>query len=132
MARLLAAVQRQADGIDAIPGIVSFAQRVVKGIRLRDFANADEAEEALRKALPAETDWTVNPETGRSNSSPLFKSLCAEVERLIRGDAHKLIGGRADMTAGLIMAQLAHVHHLAPTVSPQGARQEGGPDNAHL
>jgi dihydroneopterin aldolase len=60
------------------------------------------------------SDWTADPETGRSNSSPLYRSLCHEVEQLIRGDAFNLIGGRADMTAELIMAQLAHVHHLAP------------------
>jgi hypothetical protein len=59
-------------------------------------------------------DWTADPETGRSNSSPLYRDLCAEVERLIRGDSHKLIAGRAGDTVGLIMAQLAHVHHLAP------------------
>ena len=59
-------------------------------------------------------DWTADPETGRSNSSPLFRSLCAEVTRLIRDDAFQLISGHADRTAALIMAQLAHVHHLAP------------------
>jgi hypothetical protein len=66
-------------------------------------------------------DWTIDPATSRSNSSPEFKKLCAEVERLIRGDAHQLINGRASMTAGLIMAHLAHVHHLAPReIPPRG------------
>jgi hypothetical protein len=59
-------------------------------------------------------DWTVDPETGRSNSSPLFQALTDEVARLIRGEAHALLAGRADIAAQLIMAQLAHVHHLVP------------------
>ena len=72
------------------------------------------------------TDWTVDPETGRSNSSPLFRDLCAEVERLIRSEAFSLINGRIDSVAGLIMAQLAHVHHLAPaeTSAPEAAGKE--------
>lgn len=70
----------------------------------------------MRKKIQEEIaqDWTVDPETSRSNSSALFNRLTAEIERLIRQDAFKLIAGRADMTAGLIMAQLAHVHHLGP------------------
>jgi hypothetical protein len=59
-------------------------------------------------------DWTTNEKTGRSNSSDMFEELCEKVERLIRSDAHSLIAGRADSTARLIMAQLAHVHHLSP------------------
>lgn len=59
------------------------------------------------------SDWTVSDE-GRSNSSAKFEEIVAEVERLIRGDAYKLIAGRADATARLIVAQLAHVHHLSP------------------
>lgn len=57
-------------------------------------------------------DWTIG--NGRVNSSPAFIALCDEVERLIRGDAHKLIAGRANDTACLIMAQLAHKHGLRP------------------
>lgn len=64
-------------------------------------------------AIP-ETDWTCDSD-GRTNSSEQFTRLVREVERLIRGDAHKLIAGRADMTAQLIMAQLAHKHGLVPT-----------------
>lgn len=59
-------------------------------------------------------DWTVDPKTGRSNSSPEFLRLCDAVERLIRGDAHKLISGRADATARLVVAQLAHEHGMVP------------------
>lgn len=57
--------------------------------------------------------WTCN-ENGVSNSSKEFQRLCDEVERLIRADAHSLISGNADSTARLIMAQLSHVHGLAP------------------
>jgi hypothetical protein len=60
-----------------------------------------------------ERDWTCDEE-GRSNSSATFEAICDHVEGLIRNDAHSLIGGRADMTARLIVAQLAHVHHLTP------------------
>jgi hypothetical protein len=63
-------------------------------------------------AIPA--DWTVDPETGRTNSSPLFQGLVDEVARLIRSEAHALLSGRADRAAAMIVAQLAHVHHLAP------------------
>lgn len=59
-------------------------------------------------------DWTVDPRTGRSNSSPEFERLCFEVERLIRASAFDLIGGRADQVARLIMARLAHEHGLRP------------------
>ncbi len=58
-------------------------------------------------------NWTQDSE-GRENSSPEFLRLCREVERLIRQDAHMLIAGRAGQTACLIMAQLAHVHHVGP------------------
>lgn len=58
-------------------------------------------------------DWTTAPD-GRVNSSPEFLRLVAEVERLIKGSAHSLLNGRADQTARLILAQLAHVHGLRP------------------
>lgn len=76
-----------------------------------------------RKLIEAQVaaDWTAKD--GRSNSSDLFKQLCAEVERLIRSDAFALIGGRADTTARLIMAQLAHLHGLAP----RHPKAEGSP-----
>ncbi len=61
-------------------------------------------------------DWTRKK--GQSNSSDEFLQLCEAVERLIRADAFHLIAGRADMTARLIMAQLAHVHGLAPRGRP--------------
>jgi transcriptional regulator with GAF, ATPase, and Fis domain len=58
--------------------------------------------------------WTTRDD-GYSNASPAFMRICSEVERLIRSDAHSLIAGKADSTGRLIVAQLAHVHGLAPT-----------------
>ena len=57
-------------------------------------------------------DWTLDPRTGRCNSSVEFMRLRNEVGRLIRDSAHDLIVGRAEDVGGLIMAQLAHVHGL--------------------
>lgn len=59
-------------------------------------------------------DWTTDPKTGISNSSPLFEQLCDEVARLIRSDAHCLLAGNTKSTGRLIMAQLAHVYGLGP------------------
>lgn len=59
------------------------------------------------------TDWTRDA-GGRQNSSPLFLRLCDAVELLIRNDANGLLNGRADVTAKLIMAQLAHRYGLGP------------------
>lgn len=64
-----------------------------------------------------EFNWTVNLRTGRSNSSDEFEFLCKVVERLIRDNAHMLISGHAENTAGLIMAQLAHKYGIVPTKS---------------
>jgi hypothetical protein len=60
-------------------------------------------------------DWTVDPETGRSNSSARYKELVAVIERLIRDDAHMLLSGHAECTAGLILAHLTHKYGFAPT-----------------
>lgn len=59
-------------------------------------------------------DWTVDPETGRSNSSAEYLRSVDEVARLIRGSGHSLINGHVRSVAALIVAQLAHVHGLAP------------------
>jgi hypothetical protein len=59
-------------------------------------------------------DWTVDPKTGRSNSSKKFLDLCDEVDCLIRSSAHSLLNGQSFSAARLIMAQLAHKHKLAP------------------
>lgn len=70
-----------------------------------------------------ERDWTCDRQ-GRSNASALFEKLCEEVERLIRDDARALIAGNAGSTARLIMAQLAHVHGLAPAAPPPEVESE--------
>lgn len=63
---------------------------------------------------PAGTsDWTVDPETGRSNSSPRFQSLAAEVEGILRRSGGLSLSPQwAASTARLILAQLAHQHGL--------------------
>ena len=60
-------------------------------------------------------DWTKDPETHRSNSSPEFRRLVLEVANLIRSEAHSLINGQVEQVAGVIVAHLAHKHGLAPT-----------------
>lgn len=60
------------------------------------------------------TDWTAD-EQGRSNSSQEFREIAAVVEEIIRGDAHMLIGGRADATARLIVANLSHRFGMTPS-----------------
>lgn len=74
--------------------------------------------------LSPSPDWTVDPKTGRSNSSEKFSELVAEVQRLIRSEAFQLISGNHEPTARLIMAQLAHVHKLSPLAesAPQARR----------
>jgi hypothetical protein len=57
-------------------------------------------------------DWTALGT--RSNSSPMFLALRAEVESIIRESAHALIAGRAGGVAGTILATLAHRHGLRP------------------
>ena len=59
-------------------------------------------------------NWTVDPVTGRHNSSEEFLNLCNVVEGIIRGSAFDLIAGRAGTVAGLIMANLAHAHNMGP------------------
>lgn len=64
-------------------------------------------------------DWTMDA-AGFTNASPVYRELVAEVERLIRGDAATIMSGRSDITARLIVSQLAHVHGLAPVVGRRG------------
>lgn len=79
----------------------------------------DQLLEQLRKETA--DNWTIDPETNRSNSSPLFIDLERIIEQIIRGSAYHLISGRADMVAGLIMAQLAHKYGLRPSGKTQQA-----------
>lgn len=62
-------------------------------------------------------DWTCDS-AGGSNSSDAFERLSAEIEVLIRQDAARLMSGRANDTARLILAQLAHRWHLSPGIDP--------------
>lgn len=72
-----------------------------------------------------EGDWTVDQETGRSNSSAAFNAAVDAVARLIRNSAHDLIGGRVESVATLIVAQLAHIHGFAPgRVSPESSEHQ--------
>lgn len=57
-------------------------------------------------------DWTQYK--GRANSSQEFEDLVTVVDILIRNNGWDLINGRSISVARLIMAQLAHVHHLRP------------------
>lgn len=77
--------------------------------------NPDRWQNIPEHADPADRamDWTAVP-NGPSNSSPEFERLVHEVDLLIRQSGHTLIIGGSRSVAGLIMAQLAHVHGLAP------------------
>ncbi len=66
-------------------------------------------------------DWTRNRH-GTANSSADYLLLVDAVERLIRSSAHSLIAGRAGQVAGLIVAQLAHVHGMRPRAKPKKRR----------
>ena len=65
-------------------------------------------------------NWTQS-EQGQENDSLLFRTLRAEVARLIRDSAHDLLSGNAEAVASLILAQLAHKHGLR---APKGWRYE--------
>lgn len=71
-------------------------------------------ETLAEQAIPV-PDWTVDPASGRSNASPEFEALVAEVGRLIRGGAGVCLASDwVAATARLVMAQLAHAHGLSP------------------
>ena len=60
-------------------------------------------------------DWTEK--NGVSNTSDEFERLTNVVTNLIKGSAHDLLSGRADIVAGLILAQLAHTYGFGPLKS---------------
>lgn len=98
------------------PDLVRFAADVLRE-KAHDPYTRALADELYKRAEEIESpakDWTVDLQTGRSNSSPEFLRLSAEVGRIIRDDAHRLLAGRAADTGGLVMAQLAHKQGLAP------------------
>jgi hypothetical protein len=89
-----------------------------------------DATAALRREVLADIaqDWTIDPETGRSNSSEAYRQLVREVARLIQGDKHLLVELHAERTAGLIVSQLAHRQGLAPRgteTTPESLPQPG-------
>lgn len=66
-----------------------------------------------------QTDWTVDQETNRSNSSKRFLEMEEAVNRIIMSNTHGLLSHTAVIgLSRIIMAQLAHVYHLAPTAPP--------------
>lgn len=78
--------------------------------------SANEHDELVRQiADDIARDWTIDPNSHRSNSHPLFVYLVQQIECLIRTSAHDLIAGRTDTVAGLILAHLAHKYGLVPT-----------------
>jgi hypothetical protein len=64
--------------------------------------------------LTQKEDWTIDPESGRANSSLRFRELSAVVAQLIRDSAHSIVCGHTEAVGGLIIAQLTHVHGLVP------------------
>ena len=84
---------------------------MIKFDTLRELCKLPHDEQIARMS---ELDWTISPVDGKSNSSPAFEELVITVEELIRHSAHSLLAGRADTVARLIVAQLAHVHHMKP------------------
>jgi hypothetical protein len=79
-------------------------------------ATVPDATAALRREVLADIaqDWTINPETGRSNSSEQFRRLVGEVASMLRAEFRVLDERAVWAAAGLIMAQLAHEQGLAP------------------
>jgi hypothetical protein len=57
-------------------------------------------------------DWTEK--NGMSNSSDAFVKMVDVVDDLIMSSSRDLIGGRSQVVARLIVAQLAHNHGFRP------------------
>jgi hypothetical protein len=70
--------------------------------------------DGLINAFDDGAEWTT--QDGASNSSDRFEELVAAVRDLIMGGGagHCLSSHWAGATARLIMAHLAHVHHMVP------------------
>lgn len=66
-----------------------------------------------------QTDWTVDQETGRSNSSARFLEMESAINRIITSNTHGVLSHTTVIgLSRVIMSQLAHVYHLAPTAPP--------------
>lgn len=68
-------------------------------------------------------DWTVGPKN-KSNTSQTFNALVADIERIIRNDAATIVAGRANLTARIIAAQIAHSHHFLPSKTAKEIARE--------
>jgi hypothetical protein len=69
-------------------------------------------------------DWTAS--RGKSNSSTAFLNIVEAVAVLILNEAHPIVAGRRHDAARLIVAQLAHVHGLAPQPKVRLPRKRNG------
>lgn len=107
------ALSRSIDQRAVVSGTFEVAADLPKGMSAHAVASAVAAV-SLGMSSPAGT-WTISAQTGRSNSSELFLWLRGEIARLLRDGAagSVLSPGWIDGKAGLIAAQLAHVHGLA-------------------
>lgn len=75
-----------------------------------------------------EKDWTENPRTHRSNSSPMFNFLEDKITELINDSAFDLVRGEEGhrTVARLILAHLAHKFGMKPSLSLKGMEAAGG------
>lgn len=65
----------------------------------------------------AEENWTVDPETGRSNSSEAFVVIRERLEDLLRTELPVMEQGEFHLPAQHIVARLAHELGMAPQQS---------------
>lgn len=78
-------------------------------------ANTTKEEDEVDPAAPrpaGDDDWTALD--GRSNSSPLFTQLVAEVRDNIVNGAFDIVQGHTETVARVIVARLAHRYGLRP------------------
>lgn len=97
------------------------ADVTITGISIKDDGTPWEkvpAEEE-KDRLGIQPDWTCDP-SGRSNSSILFEDLVTEISYVIERNRFDDKRGMAR----LLLAQLAHKHHLAPQVPELNRRWE--------
>lgn len=94
---------------------IRYAARTLETIaRLGQPVPAEAAETRAEVLAEIAADWTIDPSTGRSNSSDQFAIMCAAVGRMLREQFRVIDRNVIASAAGLVMARLAHVHKLAP------------------
>lgn len=60
-------------------------------------------------------DWTIDLATGKSNSSPLYVKISGEIEKVLRETVASMLKGRRFKEAArYLLAQMVHVHQMAP------------------